>query len=453
MGWQAGAAAVVITPPVGGELEGYGGRTDPSTGVHDDLLARALVLEDGERRAGLVTCDLISVDAPIVAAVRREVQAQWGIPPERLMVTATHTHAGPRGVLHLRTAGDPDLTAFTTRAISGALRAAAGQIAPARLMAGAGNIDSVSLNRRFVDRPVDSTVRVLRVEGEDGALRAALLNYACHPTVLSARNLRISQDWPGAAARAIQKLWGDEVVVLVANGACADVNPVKITEDFDEVRRVGTIVGAEASRVLGELAAHGRRQVVHNLRWSEHTLKAPSVGVEVSPDLAGAIVPVTLPWKQFASDEDYRARVAGLRAEAAAIPAGEAGLEQRRALMPRLTALSTEAGTAAWGRRALVEHPHGFQTEVQALRLGPEALFVGLPGEVMVAIGDAVRRQSAAPETFVLGYANDAAGYLVTDATHDELGYEAGCTLFTRDVQAILAGAAQQALTQIGGAR
>jgi hypothetical protein len=51
MAWQAGAAEVVITPPVGVQLEGYGGRDGPSTAVHDDLHAHALVLDDGARRA------------------------------------------------------------------------------------------------------------------------------------------------------------------------------------------------------------------------------------------------------------------------------------------------------------------------------------------------------------------------------------------------------------------
>jgi hypothetical protein len=37
--WRAGAAEVVITPPLGGELEGYGNRQGVSTGVHDDLRA------------------------------------------------------------------------------------------------------------------------------------------------------------------------------------------------------------------------------------------------------------------------------------------------------------------------------------------------------------------------------------------------------------------------------
>ncbi len=447
--WRARAAEVVITPPVGGAMEGYGARKGVSTGIHDDLQAHALVLDDGRHAAAIVTCDVISVDAPIVASVREAAKRQWGIPPERVLIAGTHTHSGPRGLLHLRAAGDAELIAVTTRHIIGAIAAAVGQLAPARLMAGARPLDSIGLNRRFPDGPIDPMLRVLRVEAENGELLAALINYACHPTILNHDNLRLSRDWPGYACRAVKALWGDQAVVLFANGACADINPVKISETFAETRRVGTIVGAEAARVLGELAAHGREQVVHNLRWGEHTLKPPSVGRSVSPRLAGAIVQVTLPWKRFSTDEDYRAQLTNLRAVVAALPEGDEGREERRRLMPVMTALSAEAATAGWGRRASAEQPDGFVTEVQALSLGSEAALVTAPGELMVEIGAAIERESWAPSTFVVAYANDAAGYLVTDATHGEGGYEAGRSLYAPGVEAKLREAARTALAAV----
>ncbi len=277
MAWQAGAAEVVITPPVGGEMDGYGARKSGSTGVHDDLLAHALVLDDGERRAAIVTCDVLFVDAPTVASVRATAARRWCIPPERVLVAATHTHQGPKGLTGFRSTADTELLAILARQIVGAIDVATRRLAPARLMAGSGRVDSVSLNRRFEERPVDTALRVLRVEGEDGALRAALLNFACHPTVLNHHNLLLSQDWPGFACRAVKALWGD-VPVLFANGACGDVNPVKIGETFEDARRAGTIVGAEAARVLGELAAHGKPQIVHNSRRGDHSPKPPRPG-------------------------------------------------------------------------------------------------------------------------------------------------------------------------------
>ena len=43
---RAGAAVADITPPVGGLMDGYGGRFEASKGVHDPLMARVLVLDN-----------------------------------------------------------------------------------------------------------------------------------------------------------------------------------------------------------------------------------------------------------------------------------------------------------------------------------------------------------------------------------------------------------------------
>ncbi|HEY3109615.1 MAG TPA: neutral/alkaline non-lysosomal ceramidase N-terminal domain-containing protein [Chloroflexota bacterium] len=442
LSWRAGAAEVVVTPPVGVELEGYGNRASGSVGVHDELYAHALVLDDGRRRAAIVTVDVIWVDAPIVARVRAAA-AELDIPPERVLIACTHTHCGPRGLLARRGADAP-LVELLTRQIVGALRAASGRLEPARLMAGEGRIDSVSMNRRRPDGPIDTAVRVLRVEGEDGELRAALVNYGCHPTVLNYDTLEIGRDWPGHVDRAVKALWGAGAAVLFANGACADINPVKISQDHRETRRVGTIVGAEAARVLGELAAHGKEQVVHNLLWSERPLKPPSNGAPVSPGLAGAIVPVSLPWKSWPSEAEYESRLAGLRARIEATPPGQA----RRDLIAERNALSAESPSAQSARPLAAESPDGFRTEVQALRLGDELALVTAPGELMYAIGAEIQARSPVPRTWVLGYANDAAGYLVTDQAHAEGGYEAGRSMFTAGVEARLVEAAQQAIRQ-----
>ncbi len=91
---RAGAAQVVITPPVGVALAGYF-TPRKSIGVHDDLYARALVLENGESCIALVSCDLKSIKAATVREIRRGVEAECGIAPEQVMVCCSHTHTGP----------------------------------------------------------------------------------------------------------------------------------------------------------------------------------------------------------------------------------------------------------------------------------------------------------------------------------------------------------------------
>src|SRR5213594_2883580 len=62
---EVGVATCDITPDVTGHkvpLAGYGARKGkPSTGVHDRLRAKVLLLRDGAKSTALVTCDLRSV--------------------------------------------------------------------------------------------------------------------------------------------------------------------------------------------------------------------------------------------------------------------------------------------------------------------------------------------------------------------------------------------------------
>ena len=67
---KAGMAKIVITPPVGTQLAGYAGRTAPSTGVIDNLYAKAMVLGDGEERLALVVCDIIGLGIDMVSEIR-----------------------------------------------------------------------------------------------------------------------------------------------------------------------------------------------------------------------------------------------------------------------------------------------------------------------------------------------------------------------------------------------
>src|SRR5947209_357169 len=94
--WKAGVAATVITPAEPMWLAGWAVRTEPSRGTLTDLSAKALALEDPQgRRLVLLTVDLIAVPRDLAAAVAAQVHERWGLPRERLMICASHTHCGP----------------------------------------------------------------------------------------------------------------------------------------------------------------------------------------------------------------------------------------------------------------------------------------------------------------------------------------------------------------------
>ena len=92
---QAGAARIEITPPVGYPLWGYAVRRDlPSTGVHDPLFARAVVLAVGQCRLAIVSLDLGRARrCATVKAIRERSAETAGVEP--LFLVGSHTHHGP----------------------------------------------------------------------------------------------------------------------------------------------------------------------------------------------------------------------------------------------------------------------------------------------------------------------------------------------------------------------
>ncbi len=91
---RAGAAQAVITPPLGINMAGYYHERIAEY-VRDDLYCHALVLENDGERIALVSLDLVCVVDEWVREAKGLVQSATGLPPERVLVCATHTHTGP----------------------------------------------------------------------------------------------------------------------------------------------------------------------------------------------------------------------------------------------------------------------------------------------------------------------------------------------------------------------
>ena len=439
----AGAAQVVITPPVGTFLDGYGARSSGSIGVHDDLHARAIVIDDGTTQAAVVGCDLIGVDRRLVAMARERAAAATGSPSANMRIAATHTHAGPAG---LRRDLDEPLTDVMARAIAGAIIDAHGRKRPAVLKAGRGSVDSVSQNRRDPEGPADDALRVLLFDSpdpRDGAI-AAIVNFACHATVLYHTNMRISADYPGYAVRTVQRIVGDAPAVFL-NGACGDVNPAWIEQRYDEAERVGTIVGAEAARRIQELRPLGVQQKVWNIRWDELTDQPVRSGeLIVEPRVRVARRNVDVPLRVLEPPDAYERRVAQLTEQLASMPSSD--IEGRRRLVQSLTRYRTERTVA---ERLGPTEGHSIHPEVQAIGLGEGCAILGLPGEFFVETAQAIQASAKLRNLIVACYANHYVGYLVPRHAFEEGGYEPGVTLLDETAEETMRTAAVELLREL----
>src|SRR2546423_10493629 len=82
---KAGVAVVDITPPSGYRMAGYYNERR-NTGTHDPLLAKAVVFQQGDVRAALVECDLVSMPAEVSSRARDLAEKRCGVSAKHIAV-------------------------------------------------------------------------------------------------------------------------------------------------------------------------------------------------------------------------------------------------------------------------------------------------------------------------------------------------------------------------------
>jgi hypothetical protein len=222
-GWQAGAAKIDITPPVGLPMWGYGARHDsPAVGVRDPLRARALVLAAGKERIALVSLDLGRAPTrQSTAAIRARVKAAAGI--EHLFLVGSHTHHGPVIELHGRPDPKTDYVAELEWQLGDVILEAARALQPARLGVASRQVPyNRNRHSQLPEKPVDREFLVLRVENLNGRPIAHAVNFAGHPTMRPAQECKYSADYPGPLADLVEQETG--VPCLFLQGAAGDLS-------------------------------------------------------------------------------------------------------------------------------------------------------------------------------------------------------------------------------------
>ena len=424
---QVGLATVDFTPEVGLPLMGNFRDDYAARGRHDPLFAKAVVFADSSgSKAALLALDVCMVDRGNVALIRNVVGSECDVPPENVVVHATHTHSSPAPNPRFCFGLDFEpyrkpTEDFLTEAAS-AVATANENLSGARLSIGRATEDRISFNRRLrrkdgstqmnwealapgfdadeIDAawgPVDPEVICLVIEQDDGPI-AAVVNFGLHPAILAGDNWLYSADYPGVLAEAMRSIHGEHFTTLFLNGCCGNTNHVDCREPaqgrgFHQVQRVGHILAATASRAI-------------------------RVAVPVSADRV-AVSSRKVLLERIKIDEELRGRCEKILADPQkGSPKGQVdGLPEAYFAEMRLGMYKQQSEPDA--------------VELTALRLGDVGL-VGLPGEGFCELGIAIKQDSPAPSTLVSGLTNDCVGYLPTEGSFAQGGYETtiGSTMY-----------------------
>ncbi len=420
--FRAGAATANITPPLGQPIVG-GWSPTPADEVHDELHARALVLDDGKTKLAIVLVDNVGVPTEVYDQANRRIEETTGIPKHCQLFASTHTHSATSARSDnamVRAETLSDYQSFLASRIADAVRMAHKRLTPARIGWGSVEDGSELFNRRWyvveeeqrrnpfggVDQvrmnpgsgatlirpagPVDPELSFVSVQALTGQPLCVLGNYSLH-YVGGVPARVISADYFGVFAEELaQRLnvasQSPPFVGILSNGTSGDVNNINFSnrgtsyESFVKMRLVGKKVADNVAAVLPTIEYHN---------WVE--LKAARTEIELA---------VRRP------DEKLLTTMRAIAAK----PADEKPYQ-------------THEKTYAERIEQLAASPERVSVPLQVLKIGDLGI-AAIPFEVFTEIGLEIKAECPLKDCFTIELANGSFGYLPTPAQHKLGGYE-----------------------------
>jgi Neutral/alkaline non-lysosomal ceramidase. len=275
-----GIARRDLTPPIGIYSRTWGAALhDTAESIHRPLTLTAMTLSTEDRATPLVLvcADLSFWKSPnAFLRLQERVLNEFSLRKEEFIFSLSHTHAAPP----LQDVDDSapggrllrewieSITVVTIDAVKEAIR----NSFPATVDWHTGSCHLATV-RDFPDperdrylcgyapnHPADETLLVGRVTDDEGAIRATLVNYACHPTTLAWENKAISPDYIGSMRETIERVTKAPALFLL--GACGDLAPrEQYTADLGLADRHGRQLGFAALATLEDMVPAETRLV------------------------------------------------------------------------------------------------------------------------------------------------------------------------------------------------
>ncbi len=419
--FQVGAATSNITPRLGISINGHFSDRKAAH-VHDELHARCLVLDDGTNRLALVVCDSCMIPREVTDEAKAQIAKRVGLPPERVLISATHTHTAPTCAGVFQSAPDPDYQEFLVHRITDGVARAVRNLSPAQIGWGKGNEPNQVFNRRWRMKPgsvgqnpfggtndqvrmnppiespdlvepagpIDPEIALVALRSPEGRPIALLANYSLHYVGTGRDGDEISADYYGLFANQIMRLLGAEhqdppFVAILANGTSGDINNINFRKKRDPRAPY------EQANLVAEAIAAEVHRVCQNLVYRDWV----SLGSRHAEISLGVRRPDT---KELARARSILAAASG-------------------------RALRSPEEVYAHETVLLHEYPPSVPLVLQAIRIGDLGI-AAIPCEVFVETGLAIKKESPFAQTFTIELANGYNGYLPTPEHHRLGGYE-----------------------------
>lgn len=416
---RAGAAVTDITPKEWPVRVIGGFDLVLADSAHDPLHSRAIVLEDGGTKIAIAVVDSCFVKREQMDRAKEIASKRTGIPTQRILISATHTHSAPPALPEKGNAKEERYSEYLVAQTAEAIAQANQRLTPARIGWSSRPVPEELFNRRWFMRPgsippdpfgettdiarmnpgagskdlvfpaggIDPEFSVVSIRTKAGKPLALLGNYSLH-YVGGIPGNKLSADYFGEFARIVAEKVapGDSgFVAILSNGTSGDVNntnflnPRPRAEPFERIRAVA-----------GKMAQHAVEL---------------ADGIEYKDTIAIRMAERVLPLK-FRKPTPRQ-------------------LDFARSALAEPDAKKLPGRAKSYAERAIRLHegPDTAELKLQAIRLGGLGI-AAIPCEVFTEIGLSIKELTAVRPTFTIELANGHYGYLPTPRHYTLGGYE-----------------------------
>lgn len=254
--FRAGAAVRVITPhpllPVSGGI----GTPKPAGTQEGDLYVRSLVLEKGDTRVAIVSIDNLGWPAVLGNRSRALIK---DIPPQNILIGATHTHSAPDAYgfpdENGHSGADLEYLDWCVRQVAEAVHEAVEKLQPASLKIAVGEAKGKIAYNYYAPQLYDPRCGVIQAVSRSGKPIATLVNYAIHPEIIGAAQGILSPDLCGPLYQRIESEGGGIAIfmnsaqggMVTADNRLPDGGEAR---DWAECVRIGNTLADQALEIV-----------------------------------------------------------------------------------------------------------------------------------------------------------------------------------------------------------
>lgn len=390
------ATETVMTPPLEWKytLGGYGARmSKPAEAIHDDIKAKALVLNDGSKKFVLITMDILGFPPNVKTGITKKI-SDFGWNEENILLLPSHAHTSlemfainDKNVFGMPAIGiyQPELLEFVIDKLSKLILETEKNLSPLKVGTGQVVLNDLNRNRRG-DESVDRELTVTRIDDLNDEPAVVLVNWTAHPTIMDEHDMWVSGGWPGYLQRELEAWIGNDVVAMYYNGAEGDQSVIARdgASHYEKAEHYGRIIAKHACSVFEEI------QPAKNpiFRFNQQKITLPPTEAHPSFMQTGG--------EEYQLDE-----------------------EKIDGLLKQLFPSSTQTTT---------------------LQIG-DLMIVGAPGEMIAQIALEIKNELKSSDInypVIGGLANEWVSYILTEEEYHQGGYETSVSFYGPTLGAVI---------------